>query len=58
MVFITATDTDIRKISSHSHSIEVIYSLAGLSISGLDVNAAHNSIYWSNGWFLCFNLMC
>lgn len=57
MEFITATDTDIRKISSHLHSVEVIHSLAGSSISGLDVNAAHKSIYWSNGWSICFNFM-
>ncbi|KAG5309863.1 VGR protein, partial [Acromyrmex insinuator] len=51
MEFITVTDNDIRKISSNLHSIDKIYSLSGLSINGLDVNAVHNSIYWSNGEF-------
>jgi len=49
MEFITVTDNDIRKISSNLHSIDKIYSLSGLSINGLDVNAVHDSIYWSNG---------
>ncbi|XP_025153783.1 vitellogenin receptor isoform X2 [Harpegnathos saltator] len=48
MELIAATDRDIRKISSNAQSIDVIYSLPGLSVSGLDVNAIDDAIYWSN----------
>lgn len=48
MELITATDRDIRKISSNAESIEVIHPLSGLSVSGLDVNAIDDAIYWSN----------
>ncbi|KYM77742.1 Vitellogenin receptor, partial [Atta colombica] len=51
MEFITITDNDIRKISSNLHSIDVIYSLSDFSINGFDVNAIHDSIYWSNSEF-------
>jgi len=50
MEFITATDNDIRKISSDLRSIKIIYSLSGLGASGLDVNILQGSVYWSNGW--------
>ena len=48
MEFITITDNDIRKISSNLRSIDVIYSLSDFNINGFDVNAFHDSIYWSN----------
>ncbi|XP_032691228.1 vitellogenin receptor-like isoform X2 [Odontomachus brunneus] len=48
MELITATDRDIRKISSNTRSIEAIHPLSGLSVGGLDVNAIDNTIYWSN----------
>ncbi|KYN07112.1 Vitellogenin receptor, partial [Cyphomyrmex costatus] len=51
MEFITVTSNDIRKISSNSHSIDMIHLLSGLSINGFDVNAVHNSVYWSNDEF-------
>lgn len=49
MEFIVVTENDIRKISSNLHLIDTIYSLSDLSVSGLDVNAVHGSVYWSNG---------
>ncbi|KAG5307229.1 VGR protein, partial [Acromyrmex insinuator] len=51
MKFITITDNDIRKISSNLHSIDVIYSLLDININGFDVNAIHDSVYWSNSEF-------
>ncbi|XP_025075482.1 LOW QUALITY PROTEIN: vitellogenin receptor [Pogonomyrmex barbatus] len=51
MELITATDIDIRKISSDLESTEVIHSLSGLSVSSLDVNAIDDSVYWSNSEF-------
>ncbi|KYN23000.1 Vitellogenin receptor [Trachymyrmex cornetzi] len=51
MEFITITDNDIRKISYNLRSIDVIYSLLDSSINGFDVNAIHDSVYWSNSEF-------
>jgi hypothetical protein len=48
MELITAIDSDIRKILSNLHSVEMIHSLLGLSVSSLDVNAIDDSIYWSD----------
>ncbi|XP_029163122.1 LOW QUALITY PROTEIN: vitellogenin receptor [Nylanderia fulva] len=48
MELITVADDDIRKISSNLLSIEAIHSLMGLSVTGFDVNALDNAIYWSN----------
>lgn len=49
MELITVTDNDIRKISSNLFLIETIRSLTGLSVTGFDVNALDNAIYWSSG---------
>lgn len=57
MEFITVTENDIRKISSNLHLVDTIYSLSDSSVSGLDVNAVHSSVYWSNGSSLYLNLM-
>ncbi|XP_018311386.1 vitellogenin receptor [Mycetomoellerius zeteki] len=51
MKFITVTDIDIRMISPNRHSIHVIHSLSGYSINGFDVNAVHDSVYWSESEF-------
>lgn len=48
MELITVTDDDIRKLSSNLLSIEAIHSLTGLSVTGFDVNALDDAIYWSN----------
>lgn len=53
MKFITVTDVDIRIMSMssnlHSLSVEVLYPLTDSSLNSLDINAVHNSVYWSNG---------
>lgn len=55
MELITLTDNDIRKISSNLLSIEAIHSLMGLSVTGFDVNALDDTIYWSNDEFGTIN---
>ncbi|XP_012532761.2 vitellogenin receptor [Monomorium pharaonis] len=51
MEIVAVTDNDIRTISLNLRLVKVIHSLSGWSISGLDVNAVHNSVYWSNDEF-------
>ncbi|XP_050452085.1 vitellogenin receptor isoform X1 [Cataglyphis hispanica] len=48
MELITVTDNDIRKISLNLFLIETIRSLMGLSVTGFDVNALDDAIYWSS----------
>ena len=51
MKIVTATKDDIKMIlptSQHS-SLNVLHHEPGMQISGLDVNARTNTIYWSNG---------
>lgn len=47
--FITATDEDIRNISSNVHFIEVVHQLMGSGISSIDSNALDDALYWSSG---------
>ncbi|XP_077255886.1 putative vitellogenin receptor yl [Temnothorax americanus] len=51
MEFITASENDIRRISSNLHFVEIIDSLTDSSVSGLDVNAVHDIVYWSSDEF-------
>lgn len=50
MEFITVTDNDIRKMTHNLHSTtQLLFPLMGVRVSGLDVNAVSDSVYWSNG---------
>ncbi|XP_012218709.2 vitellogenin receptor-like [Linepithema humile] len=48
MQFITATDEDIRNISSDVRSIDLVHQLSGLSVSSIDSNAFNDALYWSS----------
>ncbi|NP_001291525.1 vitellogenin receptor precursor [Solenopsis invicta] len=52
MEFITVTDNDIRKMTHNLHSTtQLLFPLMGVRVSGLDVNAVSDSVYWSNDEF-------
>lgn len=49
MSIISASDIDIRKISADGSVIKTVISGETENISGMDVNTATNTIYWSAG---------
>jgi len=49
MEIFTAVGNNIRKISLNLHSISVINVMSNVEITGIDVNAINDFIYWSNG---------
>ncbi|XP_043277982.1 vitellogenin receptor-like isoform X2 [Venturia canescens] len=48
MEIITATKTDIRRVSLSLNSIAVLHRQPNVQITGLDVNMRKKTIYWSN----------
>lgn len=49
MEIFTAVDISIKRISWNLRSIEIINVLSNAEITGIDVNAINNFVYWSNG---------
>jgi hypothetical protein len=49
MEIFTAIDNNIRKISLNLRSISMINVMSNVEITGIDVNAINDFIYWSNG---------
>jgi len=50
MEIFTAVGNNIKKISLNLRSINVIDVSSNVEITGIDVNAINDFIYWSNGW--------
>lgn len=48
MKIITVAGNDIRRLSPSLSLIEIIYEEVTSEISGIDVNAKEETIYWSN----------
>lgn len=49
MGIITATKSDVRKISPNLSSIEMINRQENVDVTGLDVDMKKKIVYWSDG---------